>query len=340
MNILMLARFYYPHIGGVERHVENVCRELKRKNHDISVVALKHDNTLKNKDDHGGVRIIRLSYLNVRFFGLVSIWFEMLKNIRLFMDADVIHAHDVFIWYLPLRILLSRKRIYITFHGYESYPIKKRANIIRKISEVLASGNICIGRFIEKWYGTKADVMSYGAVDIKKYKKREVKNYSYDAVFASRLDEHTGISTYIDAVKILKKRNINLKLLVLGEGKYKTYAQKSAKVLGWVANPEVYYKKAKFAFASRYLAILEAFASKQLVFAVYDNPVKKDYLYMTPYKKWLVISSNSSDLAKNIMYYLKDKKERKLMIDGAYEWVQHQTWEKMTDNYLRLWGVK
>jgi glycosyltransferase involved in cell wall biosynthesis len=339
MKIIFITRFYYPHVGGVERHVENVCKELKRRKHEVSIVTLKHDNNLKDKDVHDGVKIIRLKYLNLQLLGLIRIWFEMIKRIKFLVSADVIHAHDVFIWYLPLKLLFPMKKVYMTFHGYESYPIKKRAILIRKVSELLTDGNICIGKFIEKWYGTKADIISFGAVDLKKFKRKYKGKDNYDAIFASRLDEHTGIKTYIDAVKILEERGIKFRLLVLGEGKYKDCAKKYSKVLGWVNNPEMYYKKARFAFVSRYLAILEAFASKKLVFTVYDNPVKKDYLYMTPYKKWLIISNNSDDLAKKIKYYIRNKKERDRMINDAYKWVQNQTWDKMADNYLELWKL-
>ena len=337
MKVLFLSRFYWPHVGGVERHVEHLNRELIKKGHKITVVTLRYESELSKSENRDGVKIIRLNCLKAKFFGIFSIWISILQHLDEIRNADVIHAHDVFIWYLPFKLLFPKKKVYMTFHGYESYPIKRRAIFVRKVSELLSDGNICIGKFIEKWYGTKADIISYGAVDLKKFKQKEESKNNYDAIFASRLDEHTGIKTYIDAVRILKKRGMKFKLLVLGEGKYEKHAKKYSKVAGWVKDPEKYYKKARFAFVSRYLAILEAFESKKLVFAVYDNPVKKDYLYMTPYRKWLVISDNPDDLVKKIKYYIRNKKERDRMINDAYKWVQNSTWEKMANNYLSLW---
>jgi glycosyltransferase involved in cell wall biosynthesis len=226
----------------------------------------------------------------------------------------------------------------MTFHGYESYPISIKALIIRKIAEILTNGNISIGKFIGKWYKTKADIVSYGAVKLQDFKLRNSVS-RYDAIFVSRLDEHTGIITYLDTVQKLRDRGIDFSLLVLGEGKYYEAAEKTAIVKGFVKNPERYYKYAQFAFVSRYLAILEAFASRKLVFAVYDNPIKHDYLTMTPYKNWIIIEKDANKLANRIEYYKNNPKKAKEKIDIAYEWVQKQTWDKLSKDYLKLWGI-
>ena len=225
----------------------------------------------------------------------------------------------------------------MTFHGYESYPIPKKAIMLRTIAERLTKGNICIGKFIEKWYGIKSDKISYGVVDVKKFKSIKRK-YKYDAIFASRLDEQTGILTYLDTVKILKENGVIFRLLVLGDGKYRKYADKLAITKGFVKETAPYFQESKYAFVSRYLAILEAFASKKLVFAVYDNPLKNDYLEMTPYRKWIVIERNAVGLAEKINYYLSNQKESDQMVEEAYKWVQNRTWEHMAENYVKLWN--
>src|SRR5207237_10432020 len=86
----------------------------------------------------------------------------------LIQEADVVHCHDVFFWYLPFRFLYPQNSVYTTFHGYESYPIRKGAIWMRIISEKLSWGNICFGDFITKWYVTEPTVVSFAAVDIPK----------------------------------------------------------------------------------------------------------------------------------------------------------------------------
>ena len=206
---------------------------------------------------------------------------------------------------------------------------------MRKLSERLSDGNICIGDFIQKWYGTKPTIVSYGAVTIPttfldKKSKRE------SAIFFGRLDEQTGIKEYEKVFHILKKKYPKFEFLVVGDGTYRI-ADKQIKTLGFQKNPERYFPQYHFAFVSRYLSILEAFAAKRLVVATYDNPVKEDYLRMAPYAKWIIIEKNPEKLANRVSEILENPKQEQKLINEAYAWVTKQTWEKMVNNYLTLW---
>ena len=338
---MMLSRLFLPHVGGVERHIDSISKELAERGFDIILITEKHDFGLKPIEKIGPVKILRFNSPKVKYLGLLIIWFQLF---RLYYEeikkADIVHIHDVFIWYLPFRLLFPRKPVYITFHGYESYPIGKVAILQRKIAEKLTRGNICIGDFMKRWYGTKPTIVSYGAVDLSKFRPDNKSKYKYDAIFSSRLDEQTGIDVYLKAVKEIQKTYPGFKFLVLGDGKYRKEAQENAISLGFVEDPSSYFKQSKFAFVSRYLAILEAFAAKKLVFAVYDNPVKRDYLKMAPYKDWIVIEKDYKKLAKKAEFYLNNPKKAKVMVEKAYGWVQDQTWGKMADNYEELWGTR
>lgn len=334
MKILMLSRLYHPYVGGVEKHIQYLSKELIRKGHEITVITSKYDKNLRDREKVNGVHVVRFSYPKIKLLGLISIWLWFFRNISYVSTFDLVHAHDVFIWYLPLRFLLWTKPIFTTFHGYESYPVRKLAKIIRKVSEALSWGSICVGEFMKKWYGHNPDLVIYGAVNTKKYKpkKRKIK---YDAIFVSRLDEQTGILTYLDVVK-----KCGLKLLVLGDGRFADNARKIADVKGFVEDPEPYYDLAKHAFVNRYLAILEAFAKKKLVFAVFDNPLKRDYLRMTPYNDWIVSAKNSKELIREIDYYKRNKKRAKQKVNRAYRWVQNNNWMVLSNKYEELWKSK
>lgn len=267
----------------------------------------------------------------------VYIWLWLWKNKSLIKEADVVHCHDVFFWYMPFRFLYPRKPVYTTFHGYESYPIKKKSIIIRKISELLSRGNICIGDFIQKWYYTRPTFVSYGAVTVTKDAPAKETNKP-SAVFIGRLDEQTSILTYAKAFACIKKRFPAFQMTVIGDGVYRNKLNKEIKSIGFKRNADAYLEKYRFAFISRYLGILEAFAAKRLVFAIYDNPVKEDYLKLAPYSKWIVIVNSENDLCNKVAHYLNNPKEEKILVNKAYQWVEKQTWENMTNLYLRLWN--
>ena len=257
----------------------------------------------------------------------------MIRNRKLFKSSDIIHAHDVYYQYFPLKLLFLSKKSFVTFHGYETYPISKKAILIRKISEKLADGNIIVGAFMEKWYKTKPSFTIYGGVRIPK-KVVSPKNLK-SAVFIGRLDEHTGILEYVKAVEEINKK-LKFELRILGEGPYIKKLEKF-KPLGFKNEPMEYLSKYNYAFVSRYLSILEAFASKRLVFAMYDNPVKKDYLEMTPFINFLITADSSQKLARKVMYFQKNPKQANKFINSAYKWVKDQTWENVADTYLKLW---
>lgn len=333
MKILFLSNYFSPHIGGVEKHLRKVSETLIDQGYEVTIVTRRYKKSLKTREKVGKIKVLRFSHNSTKLLGLISIWIWLLKNRVIVKDSDIVHAHDVGIWYWPFRILYPQKPFFITFHGYEGYPVLMKSKLIRKINEKIAKGNICIGAFMEKWYGTKPTLISYGAVDTKKYSGDNKKDYKYDALFASRLDEQTGILTYVKAIKKLP----NFNLLVLGDGKYKKEAQKVAIVKGFVRNTAPYLRRARYAFVSRYLAILEAFSSKKLVFAVYDNDIKKDYLMMTPFKKWMVIEKDPEKIAEKVEYYESNPIKANLIVDRAYDWVKDKTWERMVKNYLSLW---
>lgn len=339
MTILFFTRLFYPHIGGVEKHVVEIGKRLVAKGHKVIIITeeLQCNIADKNTKTKNGLEIYRIPVGQQNKLKKLTIWFWLFRNRNIIKKADVIHCHDVFFWYLPIRLLYLRKPVFTTFHGYESYPITSKAIIIHKISEKLSFGNICIGDFIKKWYRTKPDYVSYGAVEADNFKVHNPKFKKESALFIGRLDDQTGILTYNEAFIKLRKKYPKFKFLIIGEGPDKHLINKHAELMGFQKDPEKYFPQYHFAFVSRYLSMLEAMAAKRLVFAVYDNPVKEDYLKMTPFAKFIIIENDSSRLAKKVTYYLNHPKEEKQLIDKAFNWVKKQSWEALVELYLTLW---
>jgi glycosyltransferase involved in cell wall biosynthesis len=330
MTILFFSRLFYPHIGGVEKHILELSKILLKKGHKVIVVTEeKNVTTFKFK----GINIYTINNGEEDWFKKFRVWKNLWQLKDLINNADIIHCHDVFFWYLPFRFIFPHKPVYTTFHGYEIFPIKKKTILMRKVSEKLSFGNICIGDFIQKWYGTKPDFVSYGATDvIPHFIPRNDK-----AIFIGRLDEQTGIIEYLKVFKKIKEKHSKFELLVVGDGKYKALAAKKTKVLGFKKNPEKYFKKYRFAFVSRYLSILEALAAKRLVFALYDNPVKEDYLKMSPFAKFIIIEKDPVKLAERVLYYLNHPDEENKLITQGYNWAGKQSWNALANKYLSLW---
>ncbi len=334
MRILFLTRLFWPHVGGVEKHVENLSEKLIQKGHQITVLTEKYDNKLKSEEIRNDVKIFRFKYPHKKLIGLLSIWIWIYRHRDLIEKSDIIHCHDVFIWYLPFRFLYPTKKVFTTFHGWEQiYPIPVINILFKKLAWKFSDGTIAVGKFIEKYYGVKANVITYGAMNIleKSFNKDKRK-----VVYVGRLEVDTGLPIFLKALNNL--RSVNLKVLFCGDGSLKNQCARYGKVLGFV-DPSIYLANAEICFASGYLTILEAMANKCLVFTAYDNSLKKDYFQLTPFREVINSFDNSQELAKKISLLLISSEEAKNQIEKGYNWANLQTWEKLTNQYLKLWKV-
>ena len=338
MNILFLTRLYWPHVGGVEKHVGEIGKRLKVKGKSVTIVTTKYDKNLKSREKKEGVEIIRFTQLRVKYLGLFYTWLWLLKNIDLIKESDIVHIHDVFIWYLPFRFLFPKKVVYTTFHGWEGkYPIPIKSIMQKKIAVKLSIGSIAVGEYIEKYYGIRPDIVTYGGVEKIKF-KINFKKEENSIIYVGRLDEDTGLSVILAALKNYRHLDDGSKTMMefVGDGELRKECEKYGKVHGFI-DPTPFYQKAKFCFASGYLTIHEALANKCLVLTAYRHPLQKDYYKLTPFSKFIISSDNPQKLAERLVYLSKNKKAAQKLIDAGYNWVKTQTWEKLTNSYLKLW---
>lgn len=354
MRIVFISASFYPSIGGVETHVLEVARELVRRGHQITVVTefkqsqQTSDNKAGNRKSNvestffkykklGQINIYYFKYGQNGFFKKFRIWYVLFRNRHLFQEADFVHAHDVFIWYLPLRFYFWNKKVFTTFHGYEAvFPPTEKAKRIRKLSEKLSSGNIIVGNFIKKWYGTVSEYVTYGGVNKRVRDKVAIKsrNSVVKLLLIGRLEKDIGIQVYKETLRLLTEKGTKFSFIVCGQGSLGSGLEQYGEVLGFVKDVTPYIKKADIVFASSYLSMLQVLQHGTPVFATYTNPLKHDYLRDSPFEKYITISDSAEDLARKVSIF---KPNLKKLQDGA-KWANSQTWEKVTDMYEQLYA--
>lgn len=358
MTVLFFAKSFYPNIGGVEKHVLEIGKIFVKKGFKVIVIT-ENINVAQNKgyksevmkekfvSEINGIKIIRINVGKEDKLKKFRIWFGLLKHINTIAKADIIHCHDIFFWYLPYRFLFPFKKVYTTFHGYEGNFIPtKKAILMHKIAEKLSWGNICVGDFLTKWYGTIPNYVTYGAVNTEIIEKgRRSALTTKDIIFIGRLEKETGVSEYLHAFYLLKQNNKNFKFDIFGDGSMREDIQNyidennlDVKIKGFISNVTDYIDDYKYVFVSRYLGILEAMALKKPIFAVYNNEIKKDYLKMATFSNYISISKNSKQIYNNFQKYLSH--EGNIDVEKEYSWVKNQTWDKMVEIYYNLWNIK
>ena len=335
-EILFFTKLFYPHVGGVEKQVMELSIRLIKLGYKITIVTEKYSDRLKNEEENNGIKIIRFLPLKLKFIGLIYIWLWLLKNRKFIEEADVVHAHSVYVWYWPFRFLYPSKPSFVTFHGWEGiYPIPLRNIIIRKIDAFLADKNIAISDYLEKHYKIKADRLMYTSVDLPKIGVNPRKNPT-SILYVGRLDLDTGLTKILEAFSLLK--NMKLSIGFCGDGPLRHECEKYGKVYGFV-DPKPYYRRSAICVSPGVTSVLEAFTYKCLIITTYNNPVKKDYLLMTPFKNWIIVEKTAGGLAEKIRFYVNNYNKAAPYIDHSYNWVKTQNWNNAVKTYLNLWHL-
>ncbi|MCX6706307.1 MAG: glycosyltransferase family 4 protein [Candidatus Woesebacteria bacterium] len=329
MRILFLAHHVWPHVGGVEKHVDRIAKELQRKGHVVRIISEKDPTSPR-------LRGTSIKYPKVKFLGLLYIWFWLFRNRNLIKNSDIIHVHDVFIWYLPLRFIYPNKKVYLTIHGGQGkWPIPFKDKLLVKIAAKLSNGTICVGDFIPKYFGIKANCVIYGGVD--KIIKPKIQKEKL-VIFLGRLEKDAGVYEFINKINTLRdKKYNNYKIEFVGDGSLRKLCEKYGVVHGF-CDPTPFLEKASICFAGGYLSALEALEYGCELWTGADTPIKKDYWKMFPYDILPAQKSGASRLSEDdISVSIHPRKLRGILEVCYKKGDKLPTWKDISDIYESLY---
>lgn len=348
MRVLMVAERLTPAIGGVERHVAGLVRELVQRGYQVTVVAPAHMQGLAEEQNVDGARVLRISRTGHRWRDYLRAWRWWAEHQSLLAEADLVHFHSVYAllhWFGPARLLCPGKQFYLTYHGYEMrYPVPHRARLYRRLAERWVRGSICVGHYLIKWFHLQPQAVTYGAVTVPP--GRSASPAEPYAVFVGRLAPDTGLDIYLRGLGLLKRQyQLTLPLIVCGDGPLRSGLEELARsesveanFVGFVPEPTQYLSQASIAFVSGYLAMLEAMAHRCPVFSVYHTPVKADYLRMIPgTDQMFKVADNADHLAAQLAAMLSGRDDPSQRTKQAYSFAQRHTWARLADVYVSLW---
>ena len=348
MNLLFFVSSFYPQIGGVERSVYFVSRELCKLGFNVKIITQNIDNKSKNFEIFPeGFSVYRIPSIKIPKTGILQKWIWLIFHINLIAKSHIIHFHDYtpFVkWFLPFRFIFLKKKYFITFHGYEGFPIKFKHIFYRRLAEKLTNGNICVGEFIKRWYRTNPDKIYFAAVDY----TEDSNDYSEkDIFFYGRLEKDTDITFYIQAIKLLQKKLDNkICFKIIGDGSLRKSVLNfldenkiNYEFLGFQENPTQFLKNAKIVLTSSYLSILESLSLGKIVISFYSNNLKRDYLKSFPgadsifyvYEDPKFVASRIEDIIRNSHKYEHLKVEGKNL-------AKEMSWAKVAEKYVALYN--
>lgn len=242
MRILHVVRQYFPSIGGMERFVHNLSKNLIERGHQCSVVTLNKiffkDQTLPKEEVIDGVRVFRIPFLGARRFFIAP---SITNYIR---GYDIIHVHgiDFFIDFLSATKIYHKRFIVLSTHGGYFHTKKYWAlkkiwfNTITRIALKKATAVICDSRHDEEIFSRISDkvLLINNGIDYPEYsciKKRVEKGL---LIHIGRLSSNKNIDKLIKTVALLKMEHPYVRLVIIGQDQdnIRTYLEGIALKLG------------------------------------------------------------------------------------------------------------
>ena len=293
-KITHIARFAYPHIGGIEAVIEQINESLPNEEFEKEIICCSNTDKSSIKD---GVKYTRCRYLFDFAANSISpqLFFKMML-----LKTDIIHFHmpviqNVVIWAILYHLgLLRYRKMFITYHGsivgYEKYMkpfwglykyFYKKADKIHVLSpNVIESDSILTP------HKNKCEIIPYGIdtnIELYEDEVQKIKEHYPNKkiiLCCGRLVKLKGFQYVIEAMKDIE----NAVLLIMGDGplmeSFKSYIEENnlknkVILLGAVSDKkqkEIYYQACDV-FVLSSIQTSESFGIVQLEAMKYGKPV-------------------------------------------------------------------
>lgn len=264
MKILIVADTYPPHINGAALATYRQAVELKKRGHQVYVIA--PSTTIKNDYSvEDGIGVFRIRSVMIqkpqefRVSPQLLVYRRAIRKILRIVEPDIVHVNNPA--FLALAVVPIAKKMHIptvaTSHfmpenimHYLRMPDiigdalsnliwKQYAGFYSKLDYVISPTQTAADLLIKNRLRTDLEVISNG-IDLKQYKRKLTPlaaKKKFDLpnkpiiLFVGRLDKEKNIDVLIDAVALLKKTT-KYHLVIAGKGKELESLQEQAEELG------------------------------------------------------------------------------------------------------------
>jgi len=224
MKILHVYNHFYPCIGGIENHIENVCTNLIKLGHASDVCCLNRcgssKKTLRPLEKYKGITIHRIPYKDFKYYKIAP------KVLGIIKGYDLIHVHGLgfFLDLLSSTKKMHKKPVILSTHGgvFHTKRLKLLKNFyffiwsrykLRNIDRVIA-----ISRNDERIFSKISKNVTFipNGVDYSVYSKIKRNPEKNTLLFIGRISENKRIDRLIEVVKKLKKAGKPHRLIIAG----------------------------------------------------------------------------------------------------------------------------
>ncbi|ACV23991.1 glycosyltransferase family 4 protein [Methanocaldococcus fervens] len=343
MKVLM-PTIYYPHVGGITIHVENLVKHLK----DIEFHILTYDNYEEN--EYKNVVIHKAPYLK-KFRGMSYLLnaYTIGKNIIEKEGIDLIHSHYAFPQGCVGALLKNKFSLphVLTLHGSDALILKNSLkgkyffNYAVKNSDKI----ICVSKYIKEQLGENLKnkaVVIYNGVDKELLYNEGDYNFG---LFVGAFVSQKGVDILIEAIK-----DINFNFKLIGDGilykKIEDFVRKNNLNNIELLGKKSFVETASFMRKCSFLVVpsrsegfgmvaVEAMACSKPVIATNVGGLKE--IVTDKYNGLLVEKNNPKNLKEKILELINDENLRKTLGKNGKEFSKNFSWKKCANNVREVY---
>jgi phosphatidylinositol alpha-mannosyltransferase len=230
VKIALISAYDFAHPGGVTEHVRHLAGGLRRRGHEVTVMAPCSDRDFCDRDGefirvgrpfpipmHGSVARITVS-LHLT---------NHIKHLVRDNGFDVIHYHEPLMPVLPVTALRFSRTVNVgTFHAfarsnvgyYYGKPLLKR--YVRRLHARIAVSNPA-REFVRHYFPGDYRVIPNG-IDVQRFQNQppyaEIRDGKFNILFVGRLEYRKGLGYLLRAFERLKPEYPQLRLIIVGDG--------------------------------------------------------------------------------------------------------------------------
>jgi phosphatidylinositol alpha-mannosyltransferase len=246
MRIALVTEYYFPHLGGVTEHVENLALEFRSRGHEVTIITGRMAGQGVDRDYVRRVGTSRVVLKNGSFAritlgrGLRAEIAGILRERR----VEIVHIHGGLAPVLGLVAQSSAEDVGLpvvaTFHTWFRHslgywllrqPVQRRLD---RIAVPIAVSEPVIAAMSR--YFTADWVVIPNGIDIAQFRPVPAggngASHEPRLLFLGRLDPRNGLGIILDAMPSILRRRPDAQLVVAGDGPLRAYYERRARPLG------------------------------------------------------------------------------------------------------------
>lgn len=354
MKIAICSDYYYPKLGGISSHIDDLARSLENRGHEVTIFTKK----AKTVEVTPKFKVIRL---DTRFGTSKTLDLPDMAALKRAISKekpDIIHSHHAFSPMALLSLVAGKKlgiKTVLTTHSiqalYDSEYLWKPSSYTflspyRKYisnADSLIAVSYAAAEFIKHFSNKKVTIIPNG-IRMEQFMPGKKTYDKKSILFVGRLVYRKGAQLLVKSMKQVVRQNANARLTIVGSGylapplrfMINSYSMKdNITIKENLDNSLVikeYQKANVFAMPSLYgesfgIVLLEAMASKTPIVATNQGGIKE---IITHKKTGLLVKQDRvRDLSRNILTLLDQPPLSKKLSQNAFKEVKKYDWNNV-----------